>query len=142
MADIVHRVGIRSSVRNVYEALTTIDGLSHWWVVGTKGATKKGGVINFGFTKMKVEQLRVNKLVVWKCVKGPEEWVGTTISFQLKPRGKQIFVLFKHANWRKPVEFMYHCSTKWATFLLSLRDWIETGAGRPSPYDLKIHIND
>jgi hypothetical protein len=27
---------------------------------------------------------------------------------------------------------------KWATFLLSLREWVETGAGRPSPYDLKI----
>jgi hypothetical protein len=29
-------------------------------------------------------------------------------------------------------------STKWATFLLSLRDLVETGTGRPSPNDLTI----
>ena len=33
---------------------------------------------------------------------------------------------------------MAHCSMKWAAFLLSLRDWVETGAGQPSPDDLKI----
>jgi hypothetical protein len=27
---------------------------------------------------------------------------------------------------------------KWATFLLSLRDYVETGKGKPSPHDLKI----
>ena len=33
---------------------------------------------------------------------------------------------------------MAHCSTKWATFLLSLRDLAETGQGRPAPHDLRI----
>jgi len=36
------------------------------------------------------------------------------------------------------VEFMGHCSTKWATFLLSLRDLVETGQGKPAPHDLRI----
>ena len=27
---------------------------------------------------------------------------------------------------------------KWATFLLSLHDYVETGAGRPYPSDLQI----
>jgi len=27
---------------------------------------------------------------------------------------------------------------KWATFLLSLREYVETGTGKPSPHDLKI----
>jgi hypothetical protein len=33
---------------------------------------------------------------------------------------------------------MAHCSMKWATFMLSLRELVETGKGRPSPVDLKI----
>ncbi len=142
MVDIVHRVGIGKSPRAVYKSLVTIDGLSHWWVVGTKGNPKKGGIIDFGFTKMKVEKTIIDKLVMWKCIQGPREWVGTAITFLLIPKQGQTFVLFKHAGWKEPVEFMYHCSTKWATFLLSLRDWVETGAGRPSPYDLKIHVGD
>jgi hypothetical protein len=27
---------------------------------------------------------------------------------------------------------------KWATFLLSLKELVETGHGKPSPHDLKI----
>ena len=91
---------------------------------------------------MKVVQSKPNKLVKWKCIKGPKEWVGTELTFELKPKAGQVFVLFTHANWKKPVEFMHHCSTKWAVFLLSLRDWLERGEGRPTPYDVKIHVGD
>jgi hypothetical protein len=51
-------------------------------------------------------------------------------------------ILFTHAGWKEPVEFMHHFSTKWATFLLSLRDWIEKGRGRPAPDDVEIHVGD
>jgi uncharacterized protein YndB with AHSA1/START domain len=43
MPDIIHRVGIKATPKKVFEALSTIDGLSHWWVVGTKGNPKKDG---------------------------------------------------------------------------------------------------
>ena len=33
-------------------------------------------------------------------------------------------------HWREDGEFRAHCSTKWASFLLSLRDLVETGRGR------------
>jgi hypothetical protein len=33
---------------------------------------------------------------------------------------------------------MYHCSTKWATFLVSLKQHVETGTGAPEPHDLWI----
>jgi len=36
------------------------------------------------------------------------------------------------------VEFMAHCSMKWAVFLMSLRDFVESGNGRPAPEDVKI----
>ena len=142
MADIVHRVGIRSTPKKVFETLSTIDGLSHWWIVDTKGTAKKGGTILFGFADMKVVESKPNKLVKWKCVKGPKEWLGTELIFELKPKKDRTVVLFTHANWKKPTEFMHHCSTKWATFLLSLRDWLERGEGRPAPYDVKIDVDD
>ena len=47
-------------------------------------------------------------------------------------------VMFGHRKWREEVEFMGHCSTKWATYLLSLRDLVETGKGKPAPNDLMI----
>jgi uncharacterized protein YndB with AHSA1/START domain len=142
MADIRHRVGIKATPRKVYEAISTIEGLRHWWISETQGEARPGGVILFGFTDMKVVKSRPGKLVQWKCVRGPNEWVGTDVTFELKHKEGQTFVIFTHANWRKPVEFMHHCSTKWATFLLSMRDWLERCEGRPVPYDVKIHVGD
>ena len=40
MPDILHRVGIKASPEKVFEALSTIDGIRHWWVVETAGETK------------------------------------------------------------------------------------------------------
>ena len=47
-------------------------------------------------------------------------------------------MLFRHQDWREPVEFMHHCSTKWAIFLMSLKALVETGTGQPNPADVKI----
>ena len=142
MPDILHRVGINVSADKVYKALSTIEGLRHWWTLDTKGTTKRGGIINFGFCKMKVLESKPGKLVHWQCVGGPREWLGTEVIFNLVRKQSQTFILFKHAGWKEPVEFMHHCSTKWAVFLLSLRDWLERSEGRPAPYDLKIHVGD
>jgi uncharacterized protein YndB with AHSA1/START domain len=146
MADIRHRVGIRGTRAAVHEALATLDGLSRWWIVGTTGGTAVGETIHFrpegGGFDMQVLESKPGELVRWRCVGGPPEWVGTELIFRLSDVDGYVAVLFTHAGWREPVEFMHHCSTKWAVFLLSLRDWIERAEGRPHPYDAKIHPGD
>jgi uncharacterized protein YndB with AHSA1/START domain len=76
MPDILHRVGIKERPKKVFEALSTIQGLRHWWVIDTTGDTKQGSIINFGFCEMKVVKSEPKKLVKWKCVRGPKDWVG------------------------------------------------------------------
>ena len=142
MPDILHRVGIRTTPDRLFQAISTIDGLAHWWTTETKGESREGGTIDFGFCAMQVLESRPGSLVKWKCVRGPEGWVGTEVSFQLRRDGDQTWVIFKHAGWKEPIEFMHHCSTKWAVFLLSMRDWLEREEGRPAPYDIKIHVGD
>jgi len=148
MADILHRIGIKSPIAQVYSALTTLDGLGHWWTEDVSGDGTVGGKIEFRFlTKtgellggmvMEVQELHDNQDVRWRCVEGPAEWVGTDITFQLSEQDNQTIVLFGHRNWREATESTAHCSMKWATFLLSLREYVETGTGKPSPHDLKI----
>jgi uncharacterized protein YndB with AHSA1/START domain len=142
MPDILHRVGIDAKPDAVFHALTTLDGLRGWWVSTATGNPEKGGAIDFGFCEMKVVAAEPGRLVHWRCTRGPAEWVDTEVIFQLEWKLDQTFVLFKHANWKEPVEFMHHCSTKWATFLLSLLELVERGSGRPAPHDLKIHVSD
>ena len=87
---------------------------------------------------MKVLTTEPSRLVRWEVVDGPPEWIGTTISFELKQEDGFTIVLFRHEGWREPVEFMYHCSTKWAVFLMSLKRLLETGQGEPAPDDVQI----
>jgi hypothetical protein len=60
------------------------------------------------------------------------------ICFDLKQEDDFTVILFRHEGWKEPVEFMYHCSTKWAVFLMSLKALIENGTGQPSPTDVRI----
>ena len=143
MVDILHRVGIIStSPDEVYAALSTVNGLADWWARNTTGDPSVGGVIQFRFEKggfdMAVTELDPGKRVVWQVVDGPVEWVGTTIHWSLQQDGDYTVVLFEHRGWKEQVEFMYHCSTKWGMFLMSLKSLVETGKGAPDPDDVKI----
>lgn len=144
MVDILHRIGVTgSSPDDVYAALTTVDGLAKWWTEDTTGDDKVGGVIQFRFGAaggfdMKVLETRPGELVRWEVVEGPEEWIGTEVRFELKQEDGFTIVLFTHEGWKEPVEFMNHCSTKWAVFLMSLKRLVETGKGEPAPDDVQI----
>ncbi|MCW2541389.1 MAG: polyketide cyclase [Frankiales bacterium] len=141
MVDILHRVGITTTPEKVYQALTTVDGLAAWWTTDTSGdgdATIRFRFGDVGGFDMKVLDLQPNTRVVWEVVDGPAEWLATTVTFDLTQDGEWTIVSFAHAGWREPVEFMNHCSTKWAIFLMSLKSLIETGTGAPHPRDVQI----
>jgi len=121
MVDILHRVGIKSSPAEVYKALATREGVAGWWTNNTQGESKVGGVLRFTFSagdaeiggfEMKVLELQPAQRVLWQVVGGPQEWLGTKVSFELKQESDYTIVLFKHQDWKEPVEFMHHCSTK------------------------------
>lgn len=142
MVDILHRIGITAAPEDVFAALTTVDGLAGWWTEDTTGDSNVGGVIKFSFVPggfdMKVLQAQPAELVRWEVVEGPDEWIGTEVRFELKVEDDLTIVLFTHEGWKEPVEFMNHCSTKWAIYLMSLKKLVETGKGEPSPHDVQI----
>jgi uncharacterized protein YndB with AHSA1/START domain len=147
MMDILHRVGIKSSSNAVFAALTTREGLSGWWTNDTKGDSRVGATLTFGFSadgveigalEMKVLELHPRERVLWQVVNGPAEWTGTRIGWDLKQDGEYCIVVFKHEGWRERAEFMHHCSTKWAIFMMSLKSLVESGQGAPNPVDTRI----
>ncbi|WP_346534991.1 SRPBCC domain-containing protein [Micromonospora sp. DPT] len=143
MVDILHKVGIPSSTAEVYTALTTVEGFAGWWTTDTRGVGDGlGGVLQFRFAAggfdMKVLELDPGRRVLWEVVDGPDEWIGTHVDWRLAQVDDHAVVLFSHRGWKEPVDFMHHCSTKWAVYLLSLKSLIETGKGAPHPHDVKI----
>lgn len=143
MFDINHQVGIKASPEKIYEALTTNEGLSEWWTNDTSGAGDVGSIIEFRFNgggpDFTVTALIPNETVKWTHSGSiPEAWVGTVITFNLRVDNEQTFVRFTHSNWQESSDFMAHCNTKWAVFLLSLKSSLETNLGQPFPNDIQI----
>lgn len=147
MADIIHRIGIRAPAAKVYDAVATAQGVAGWWTREAT-ATARGEQVDVRFLRhdgaeigrmeFALRRLDPHRAVHWRMLAGPPEWVGTDVTFELAEDDGTTILNFGHRNWKEPVEFMAHCSMKWAVFLLSLRELVETGTGRPSPDDVKI----
>lgn len=148
MANIIHRVGFKAEAKKVYQALSTISGLANWWTEKTSGKSEVGGEITFTFEtlkgevvgemKMKVTNLDPNKKVEWVCLAGPPDWIGTNFTFELSTQDDYTILIFGHRNWKEESESKAHCNMKWGVFMMSLKDYIEKGKGKPSPSDIKI----
>jgi len=141
-----HQVGIKAAPAAIYRALTETSALAQWWTTDTRGSGRRvGDTLEFWFgtscQKFTVSALDPDKRVVWTSPlgQGNTEWEGTEVAFELSTDDKQTFVQFRHSRWRDSTNFQGHCSMRWAVFLLSLKDLLERGKGRPVPYDLEVH---
>ena len=142
MATIYHQVGIKAPLNDVYQAIATTAGITGWWTA-TSGDTATGGNLEFSFdghiVTATVTSNIPDKYIEWTVGGNDGEWLNTRICFDLVELEQQVMVNFRHDDWREASEMLAHCSTKWAVFLLSLKDYLETGVGKPFPHD--IHIN-
>ena len=143
MIDIRHRIGINAPQGQVHQALATTEGIASWWTRHVEGDASQGSKLSFYFGQpepsavAEVVEVAPDR-IVWRCIAGPDEWVDTTLTFELSHQDGETVVLFTHAGWREAVPFEAHCSTKWAFFLLGLKALLEGGEATPFPGELKI----
>ncbi len=142
MPNITHKIATPADAKALFEAVTSLQGLRDWWTTDVEGEADVGGTLAFRFNgggmDMEIDIMEPNR-VVWRCVDGPEEWLGTFVEFDLKPEeGGLTALYFTHRGWKEETPFHYHCSMKWASFLLSLKSYVEFGQGTPFPGDIPI----
>lgn len=94
MPNIRHELLIGVPAEKLYSALTSQEGLSAWWTPDTKAKSKLNNILRFAFgpeyfKEMKIAELKPSGLVKWICITGANEWIGTTISFELQPGDKE-----------------------------------------------------
>jgi uncharacterized protein YndB with AHSA1/START domain len=138
MKSIYHQLKIEAPVEKVYEALTTQKGLSGWWTPETTAKPEAGSIVRFAFgpnyfKEMKIEELQPNKKVKWICINGYEDWIGTTITFEIQSIDKGTSLLLHHDGWKEYTQGFAACSYDWAIFLRSMKFLCETGKGLPYP---------
>lgn len=142
MSTIYHQIGIKAPVNDVFEAISTMEGVSSWWAPAT-GGCNVGDTLVFHFGEhtvtMQVMESVNDQRVVWKNIDDDGQWKDTLFTFDLQRDNEQVLVNFTQADWKQVTELFTHCSTKWAIFLLSLKDYVETGSGKPFPHDIAIN---
>lgn len=147
MARVRHRVGIRGEIEDIHRRLFHPEELSAWWATRASGQAGSGERLDLTFAELAtlsftIGALQAPKTLRLDCVAGPGSWNGSTLLFELQEEQGQVFVTLTHENEAASEDEFLYFSTKWPVYLLSLRDLVETGAGRPYPNDIKIHHGD
>lgn len=160
MPNIRHEVLIGAPADHVFRAISTQQGLSAWWTPGATAEPVRDSVARFPFgptyfKEMKIAKVEPSAQLEWTCITGCDEWIGTTLSFELRSGDKGTLsksryelsdqlqqlehnegtlVMFKHDGWREYTPMFAECSYTWGRFLRSLKLLCETGEGRPWPH--------
>ena len=136
MPEILHRISIDAPQQRVHDLIASTDGVGRWWtgrpLTGEHAVGSSVGVV-FGDADRPAAVMHVvtdtPDEVEWRVTDGPESWIDTRITFELRPRGAGgTTLLFTHSGWEKTSEFMSGCSTNWGAYLTSLKSGAE-GAG-------------
>jgi len=136
MANIRHHLIIKASNQVVFDAITTQEGLRAWWTNETDAKAEVGYVNHFKFgseyfNEMKISKLNAPVMIHWDCINGPEEWIGTKLSFELENKDGDTFLRFAHMDWAAETDFYGSCNYHWGYYLESLKSLCETGKGQP-----------
>src|ERR1043166_8266481 len=136
MAEINHLFHINAPRKKVYDALSSVKGLSGWWTADTSGKSEPGGILEFRFgehflNRMKVRELIEDKSVTWDCIESAPDWIGTKLTFHLDDNDGKTRVRFSHGNWKESNDFMAQCNFSWGRYMESLRNLCEKGKGSP-----------
>lgn len=138
MNKILHQITIEESSDKVFEAIVNEQALKSWWTVDVEATPEVGSIALFGFFdrstifKMKIEELKPGEFVKWSCVDGPDEWIGTelTFNFEASDEGGTI-VQFSHHNWKETCGQYPVCNTTWGALMFHLKDHVENGTVNP-----------
>lgn len=151
---------IGAPAEQVYGAISSQEGLSAWWTPGSTARPEVHSRARFPFgpayfKEMKIEELRPSEYIRWTCLKGADEWVGTTITFKLEAGDKRTLLqshpetadqiqqqngdgnvtllILQHDDWKGYTPMFAECTYTWGQFLRSLKLLCETGGGIPWP---------
>jgi uncharacterized protein YndB with AHSA1/START domain len=131
------------------EAYAAINDVRAWWSGDIEGRTDVLGaewsyrVPDIHHSDQRITELVPDRSVAWLVTDGwlsfvedTQEWIGTTIRFDLTPTAAGgTEVRFTHVGLRPQVECFGVCKVAWGEYILgSLKELIESGAGRPDSY--------
>lgn len=146
--EIWHEIHLHVPPRRIWQTVTDVDKLAGWWTTDVRGESVVGRTLEFWFyghlaAEVVVTELKTDTLVRWRVTeRSIADWIGTEIAFEVFHRAEKSILHLWHSKWREDAAMFPECSMHWAIYLLSLKEYAETGRGRPHPYDMPVNLLD
>jgi uncharacterized protein YndB with AHSA1/START domain len=136
---------LTASPAAVAALFTSAAGVSRWWGP-TEGDGAAGGTLATNFGANGVHAMRVlesgPRRVVWESIlpdpggageatADSQEWLGTTMEFDIVPAGSGTELRFRHAGLTPRLACWDNCFAGWTHFMASIEACAETGTGTP-----------
>lgn len=138
MKTIVHHLRVHASAADIFEALTTSDGLASWWTTHVDAEPRDGGRVRFTFRGdfhpvMEVTRFEPASRVAWTCVGGHDNWAENRFDFALNEvEDGETDVHFRQEYAQELDDATYGTyNFNWGYYLNSLKQSCETGNGTP-----------
>ena len=129
------------SPATIFNAINNIKG---WWSEDFEGTSEKlhdEFTVRFNDVHISSQKLTAvvpEQKVEWlvttsnlNFLKDQQEWDGTRVTFELKPKDNQTQLRFIHHGLVPEIECFNDCSKGWTFYLNSLQSLITTGEGQP-----------
>ncbi len=138
MATLYHQVWIKTERENLYEAITTQNGIGSWWDKPTVVESDDGLMLEFspgaehGVLRMKVLDMTQGQRVEWECISTHPEnspafaWTSTHIVFEITENEKLTILDFRHTGWDEKSKYLGFCNFAWGVALQKLKDFCES----------------
>lgn len=137
MPNIVHEVTIEAQPATIYEALTQEKGLQAWWTAESQAEAKVGSTAHFKFYggqvhfQFNVDTLESDKKVEWSVKSAVPGWENTRITWELSEGENGTTLTFGHHDFASYDPPFGMTNFNWGWYLTSLKEYAETGTGRP-----------
>lgn len=129
---IYHDLIIKSTLKEVFEAISLPKHLINWWPLKCSGSPKLGEVYNFYFAPEfdwfgKVIEVSMPHRFVIHMTTSDADWDSTTFGFSLSEEKDYIQVEFWHKGWSACNAHYRRSSYCWAILLQGLKNYVEKG---------------
>lgn len=138
-------ISVSATAQRAFDAINDVPG---WWGRITGTTTTVGDefvyvVPGLHYSGFRVTELDPGRRVSWLVtgsyldfVDDKQEWNGTIVTFDISETNDGTQVTFTHVGLERDVECYEICSNAWGMFVNgSLRQFIETGAGKPYVFE-------
>lgn len=135
MGDVLFTFDVNATPDAVRRALTTTEGIASFWTDSADVPTEVGEALTLGFpdAPMPFDLLLAqsdDKLVVWRTVTFPPQWVGTDIRWEVSGDDETSTVAFRHGPFADETE-QGQVAYVWGQVMVQLKRYVETGLATP-----------